>query len=383
VIQIFEEGDDSGIVIKNQCMGKNVAILFPMTREKEVNIFRWEKLISTVNLSNVTALILIDKTPFHQATDYFARKEKEILANTIIFQRPRNEPTHDSQSLIKLENGLWIIQMHDDDDWEGHLEIPLGTNENSIVRTDFFLVSGGTSKKVTDPNWPDCRSIFSLLPSIVWNRFASLISEQGGHVAGSIDSSLNIAVSLIEPKYMSTAFKYFYDNRHWDSRKLSKQHLIRLTKEDGWGDFATIEMSLVSRAIDGIASLIFFSDLYSDNEFRLQINKWISATKPHILRTYLKKFEILFLVLGKNLLKVGGPYKLANLRRSCSNSILYRRILVSAWDAKKIEDYREIVEVLLGLQSLPLLQSRFYFWQRELNKNVPGNTKNERRDQWS
>jgi hypothetical protein len=56
---------------------------------------------------------------------------------------------------------------------------------------------------------------------------------------------------------------------------------------------------------------------------------------------------------------------------------------VSAWDAKKIEDYREIVEVLLGLQSLPLLQSRFYFWQRELNKNVPGNTKNERRDQWS
>ena len=368
MIQIFEERDNSGVVVKNQFMGKNVAILFPMTRGKEVNLFRWEKLISTVNLSKVTALVLIDKTPFHQATDYFAQKEKEILANLIIFQRPRNEPTHDSQSLIKLENGLWIIQMHDDDDWEGYLEIPPGTNENSIVRTDFSLVSSSKKIKVTDPNWPDCRSIFSLLPSIVWNRFASLISEQGGHVAGSIDSSLNIAVSLIEPKDKITAFKYFYDNRHWDSRKLSKQHLIRLTKEDGWGDFATVEISLVSRAIDGIASLIFFSDLYSDNDLRLQIKKWISATKPHILRTYLKKFEILFFVLGKKLLKVCGSYKLVKLQRSCSNSILYRRILVSAWGAKSIEDYLKIVEVLLGLQTLPLLQSRFYFWQRELKR---------------
>ena len=368
MIQIFEEDDNSGVIVENQFMGKNVAILFPMTREKEVNLFRWEKLISTVNLSNVAALVLIDKTPFHQATDYFAQREKEILANLIIFQRPRNEPTHDSQSLIKLENGLWIIQIHDDDDWEGYLEIPPGTNENSIVRTDFSLVSSGKKTKVTDLNWPDCRSIFSLLPSIVWNRFANLISDQGGHVAGSIDSSLNIAVSLIEPKYKITEFKYFYDNRHWDSRKLSKQHLIRLTKEDGWGDFATIEMSLVSRAIDGIASLIFFSDLYSDKDFRVQIKKWISATKPHILRTYLKKFEIILFVLGKNFLKVGPPRKLANLQRSYSNSILYRRILVRAWEAEKIEDYCEIIEVLLGLQSLPLLQSRFYFWQRELKR---------------
>lgn len=366
--QIFQKDDDSGVVIKNQFLGKNIVILFPMTREKAINHFRWSKLISTVNFSKVTALVLIDKTPSYQATDYFSQREKEILANLVIIQRPRNEPTHDSQSLIKLENGLWIIQIHDDDDWEGYLEIPQGTTENSIVRTDFFLVTGGKSLKATDLNWPDCRSIFSLLPSIVWNRFANLISEQGGHVAGSIDSSLNLAVSLIEPKTSITAFKYFYDNRHWNSKKLSMQHLVRLTREDGWEEFATVEMSLVSRAIDGVVSLIFFSDLYSVKDFRNQIDKWISATKPHILRTYIKKFEILFLVLGINLLKLGTPYKLTSLKVFCSNSILYRRIIVSAWDAKKIEDYLEVVELLHGLPSLPLLQSRFNFWQRELNR---------------
>ena len=345
-----------------------MVILFPMTRGSESNLFRWEKLISTVNISKVVALVLIDKTPFHQATDYFAERELEIFADLIIFQRPRNEPTHDSQSLITLKKGLWIIQIHDDDDWEGQLEIPLGTNEKTVVRTNFLMVNKGTNTNVTDPNWPDCRSIFSLLPSIVWNRFASLICEQGGHVAGSIDSSLNIAVSLIEPKLIIPEFKYFYDNRHWESRKLSKQHLVRLTKEDGWGDFATIEMSLVSRAIDGITSLIFFGDLYSDIDFRTQIEKWISATKPHILRTYLKKIEIFFLVLCRIFLKIGGNRNLVSLQNSCNNSILYRRILLSAWGAKEIQDYLEIVEVLLRLQTLPLLQSRFYFWQRELKR---------------
>lgn len=345
-----------------------MVVLFPMTREKDANVSRWEKLVSTVNESAITALVLIDKTPFHQATDYFAQRENEILADLVILQRPRSEATHDSQSLITLENGLWIIQMHDDDEWDGRLEIPIGTNENTVVRTSFVLVSNGANTNVTDPNWPDCRSIFSLLPSNVWNRFAGLISEQGGHVAGSIDSSLNIAVRLIEPKLMITGFKYFYNNRHWDSRKLSKQHLVRLTKEDGWGDFATIEMSLVSRAIDGIASLIFFSDLYPDAEFRMQIKTWISTTKPHILRTYSKKIEIFFLVLCNTFLKMGGHRNLVDLQKSCINAILYRRILVSAWDAQKIADYLEIVEILLGLQSLPLLRSRFDFWQRELKR---------------
>lgn len=368
MIQIFEESDNSGVVIENQFTGKKIVVLFPMTRGKDANLFRWEKLISTVNISKVAYLVLIDKTPLHQATHYFAKREKEILANIVILQRPRNEPIHDSQSLITLESGLWIIQMHDDDDWEGYLEIPLKANDDTVVRTNFLLMNKGTVTNVTDPNWPDCRSIFSLLPSSVWNRFSRLIFEQGGHVAGSIDSSLNLVVNLIEPKLINTRFKYIYDNRHWSSRNLSKQHLIQLTKEDGWRNFATVEMSLVSRTIDGIASLTFFSDLYPDVDYGIQVEKWISSTKPNILRIYIKKIEMFFLIFSLTLLKIGGDENLATLQKSCSDSIVYRNILISAWDAKNSEDYLKIVEVLLGLQSFPLLQSRFYFWQRELKR---------------
>lgn len=368
MIRIFSEDDNSGVLIENQVTDKNVVVLFPMTRGKETNLFRWEKLITTVNISKVAALVLIDKTPGHQASDYFVQMEREILSNLFIIQRPRIEPTHDSQSLVRLKNGLWIIQMHDDDDWEGTLEIPEKTNENAVIRTNFSLVNNGVNINITDQNWPDCRSIFSLLPANVWNRFADLICEQGGHVAGSIDSSLHVAVSLIRPSIIDSKFRYFYDNRHWESRKRSKQHLVQLTKEDGWGQFATVEMSLVSRAIDGIASLIFFSDLYTEFDFKMQIEKWIQTTKPHPLRIYLSRIKILCLVLTKKILGVSSKQFLRNLRENCNNNIFYQKILVSTWEATKIEDFLKIVEALLKLQSLPKLQARFGFWDRQLKK---------------
>lgn len=368
LLQLTEEGNDSYVVIENLHGSRNIVVLFPMTRSKDMSLPRWQKLISTVNNSKVTALVLIDKTPQFQASDYFKENEKEIQSNIFIVQRPRVEPIHDSQSRIRLTDGLWIIQLHDDDDWEGVLKIPDEATENSIVKTSFTILGDGLGTDVVDPMWPDCRSIFSLLPAKVWNRFADLISAQGGHVAGSIDSSLNLAVSLIVPRFFSSDFRYFYDNRHWESKKLSKEHLIQLTKEDGWGKFATVEISLVSRAIDGIASLIFFSDLYPSLEVELQLQRWIAVTKPHDLRVFLNRFEMFFLKLLVEMLRNHSQPYLRGLKESLNASILYKGILLSTWNASTIADYISIVETLVQVKFLAKLQPRFNFWRTQLMK---------------
>ena len=368
MIQISEENENSNLLIENRDGRKNIVILFPMTRGIDANLLRWQKLISTVNRSNVAALVLIDKTPFRQATKYFVEKEKEILADVFIIQRPRTEPIHDSQSRIRLKNNLWIIQLHDDDEWDGALEIPFGTNENSIIKTNFTIENDGLKTNIDNPNWPDCRSIFSLLPAKVWNRFVDLIIAQGGHVAGSIDSSLNLPVSLIKPSLINLDFRYFYDNRHWKSKRLSKEHLIQLTKEDGWGKFATVDISLVSRAIDGIASLIFFSDLYSDLELEVQLKNWIEATKPHSLRIFSRRVETLFLVLLRGILGIIPESRSQSLMASLNMSVLYRSILLSTWDASQVKDYLSTIETLMQIQFLAQLQSRFKFWETQLKK---------------
>lgn len=368
MIQITEENTCSHVLIENRFKDKNVVVLFPMTRGADINLFRWEKIITTVNNSKVAALILIDKTHLHQASEYFVERVREIKPDLYIIQRPRIEPIHDSQSLIRLKDGLWIIQLHDDDDWDGVLEIPKGVSENSIVKTNFTIVSNGLKVNVDDLNWPACRSVFSLLPAKVWNRFADLVYAQGGHVAGSIDSSLNLVVNLIEPSFFSSDFRYFYDNRHWESTELSKKHLIKLTKEDGWGKFSTVEMSLVSRAIDGIASLIFFSDLYTRLERESQLEKWIQITKPHTFRIFLNRFEASFLILIMRLLGNYFQQYLRSTKEFLNTSILYKSILLSAWDASAVEDYLFIVEKLMHVQFLVKLQPRFNFWQSQLEK---------------
>ena len=368
MIQITKVNDDSDVVIENLEEKKNIVILFPMTRGKEANLLRWQKLISTVNTSKVAALVLIDKTPLFQATNYFVGIEKEIFTDVFIIQRPSTEPIHDSQSRIRLKDNLWIVQLHDDDEWDGVLEIPVETNENSIIKTNFTIVNDGLKTNIDNPNWPDCRSIFSLLPAKVWNRFVDLIIAQGGHVAGSIDSSLNLVVSLIKPSLINSDFRYFYDNRHWESKRLSKTHLIQLTKEDGWEKFATVDISLVSRAIDGIASLIFFRDFYSELEFEIQLKNWIEATKPHYLRILSRRVETLFLVVLRGILGIiPGPLT-RSLMVSFNMSVLYRKILLSTWDASEVKDYLSIVETLMQIQFLTKLQSRFNFWESQLKK---------------
>jgi hypothetical protein len=339
-----------------------------MTRGIDANLIRWQKLISTVNTSNIATLVLIDKTSKHHATDYFVEQEKEISADLLIIKRPRSEPIHDSQSRIRLKEGLWIIQLHDDDDWEGVLEVPNGTNTDSVIKTDFAIVNSGMKIKIDDQNLPDCRSIFSLLPTNVWNRFVDLINAQGGHVAGSIDSSLNLAVTLIKPNLFISSFKYSYDNRHWKSKRRSKAHLKQLTQEDGWETFATVDISLVSRAIDGICSLNFFRDMYSEYDLKTHIEKWIEATKPHFLRVFSKRVEAVLLVLCLQLLSVIPGDNCRRLKDSVNTRVLYRRILLRTWNASEAKSYISVVETLMDIDFLAKLHPRFNFWESQLKK---------------
>jgi hypothetical protein len=370
LIQITDENDNSNLIIKNHDGGKNIVVLFPMTKGIDVNLIRWQKLISTVNSSRVAALVLIDKTPFRQATNYFVEKEKHISTDVFIIQRPSTEAIHDSQSRIRLKDNLWIIQLHDDDEWEGVLEIPIGIEKNSVIRTNFTITNGDLKENITEINRPDCRAIFSLLPGVVWNRFVDLINAQGGHVAGSIDSSLNLAVDLITPNLVSTNFRYLYDNRHWNSKKNAKKNLINLTTEDGWGEFATIEISLVARAIDGIASLIFFSDLYSNQDYSSELKSWIEKTKPHILRILINRIELTCLILVKRIFG-NITIKVSSYSKSnCDSIILQKNILNQAWNASEISDYLLIVELLIKINSLKILHPRFYFWKSQLQRYI-------------
>ena len=345
---------------------KRLIVLFPMTRGIELNLGRWKKLISTVNNSEVSTLVLIDKTHNYQATEFFIENQDAITPDIVVFQRSRDEPTHDSQAFIKLSKGLWILQMHDDDDWNGSVNLPKNLDEMTVVRTQFTIINGRKVEKVSSFEKPDCRSIFSILPAPVWNHFASLIKEQGGHVAGSIDSSLNLVVSILEPHLLLENFNYFYDNRHWGKRRNANKQLRKITEEDGWGRFASIEVSLVARAIDGVSSLKYFSNFLSEEQLDLQIDRWMRSTKPRKIRMNLKFGYLKLLWLCMWFCKIRMFPN--SLKCIVENNYRYHNVLLTSWRTKKADDYLQVVDLLLQESSLQSLFPRFLFWRKQLEQ---------------
>jgi hypothetical protein len=366
--QIIKADNDSLTLIENSKNGNKLVLMFPMTRGIHLNSNRWKKLISTVNDSEVCTLVLIDKTKDYHATDFFIEHRKQINSELVILQRPHNEPTHDSQSLIRLDFGLWILQMHDDDDWTGSINLPDHIDEMTVFRTQFTIVNGSKSTLVQGIGTPDCRAIFSILPSRVWNQFASFIQDQGGHVAGSIDSSLNIVVSKIEPCEIIETFNYIYDNRHWDKRRNANKQLRKITEEDGWGQFATIEMSLVGRTIDGITSLIYFSSFLEKDQVESQLDYWIKSTKPRALRISLKFVQLKIIKLCLILFKViaGEGF----LGKGLGHKHLYHGILLKSWCATTPKDYLEVIDLFLQQDSLMPLHPRFNFWKMQIGSRL-------------
>lgn len=342
--------------------------MFPMTRDIHLNSRRWKKLISTANDSEVSALILIDKTKDYHATDFFMEHRKEINSDLVILQRPHDEPTHDSQSFIRLDKGLWILQMHDDDDWTGSINLPDHINEMTVFRTQFTIVNGRKSTLVQGIETPDCRAIFSILPSQVWNQFASFIQDQGGHVAGSIDSSLNVVVSKIEPSVFIETFNYIYDNRHWDKRRNANKQLRKITEEDGWDGFATIEISLVGRTIDGIASLIYFSSFLEKDQVKSQLDFWIKSTKPRALRIYLKFIQLKLIEFCIRIFKACA--ETGFLTKGLGRKQVHNAILLKSWCATIPEDYLEVIDLFLQQDSLTSLYPRFNFWKVQIKSKL-------------
>lgn len=368
LIRIIGVNETPDIVVPLQDNSKRIVVLFPMTRGLKANIARWQKLISTLRISDVTALVLIDKTFNFEATEYFSSQIDLIECQVYILQRSLLEPIHDSQKHVRLCEGLWIIQLHDDDDWDGALKLPSNVSVNEVVKTRFALSRNGEDMELKDLRIPDCRSIFSMLPAGVWNHFTNLIELQGGHVAGSIDSSLNLAVNCMLPSHYQKEFVYLYDDSNWNLRRKSTEHLIKLTEQDGWGEFTSVDMSLVSRVIDGISAIIFFNPFYPNIDYDSQIRDWISRTKPKRVKILLKRLKICIMVFMQNYFKVliQNASKVLNSRLQLS--LISDEIILKTWQAKEIAHYIEVTHLLQKNVTDHKLQQRFSFWLAELNR---------------
>ena len=367
---IFQFDQGSKVHIKNPSDRLGVVVLLPITRTSSKARANWKKILEILESSGVSSLVILDKTPNKEATYFFNESFKFDFINLYIVRRPPTEPIYDSQACISIDSRLWILQLHDDDEWNGSLVIPEDASEFDLFSTNFYFENRLDGKTIGWDESPPARINFTLVPNTVWNRFTEFIRAQGGHAAGSVDSTLNLVSRLICEHRQISTFNYYYDNRHWKNRRKASKNLTVLAEQDGWARLASVEIQLLNRNIDNLAALSFFRDLVPEKELALATSNLLLNFKPSVKRRILANTKNSCVNLLNALLRILQFLYRTPILIDAQNEVnsflhLYRTIRKS-WLIENNGDIIKMVKEWKDSGQYPILVKRFKFWEKFL-----------------
>lgn len=364
----LELGED--IVVQGIDPNRDLVILFPVTRIKEENLNKWKKILEISNQSKIAALVILDKTPEGEASKFFNDHFIFEQINLYLIRRPPDEPIYNSQGYITIKNSLLIIQLHDDDEWDGILQLPEKMDQKTLVTIAFQFKRKNPFKEVTWEESPPARINFTILPSVVWNRFTKFIRAQGGHVAGSMDSTLNLVARLICKNISLETFHYIYDESHWKRRYSAAKNLKKLADADGWTYLSGTDFQLLNRTLDGLSALNYFEDLipktarFEEQEryfrmLKLSTKRRLSLSTKILFHTLFIKFwrSMVYVIENKSL------EKWLAISRENKNRDLLR---MNFAESSNLSDLVEKVQALRKSKEFPKLETRFLFWEKHL-----------------
>ncbi len=357
------------VLVRNRRGINGIVLLLPLTRVNAQSKDKWGEVVLLAKRSNIQALVVLDKTPNKEASLYFSDNFKSNDIDLYLLQRNSTEAIYDSQAFIRIEDKLWIIQLHDDDEWNGTLKVPSDVDQTVFFETAFLSRNGKSKTRIATEVSPPARINFSLVPAPVWNRFIEFIHEQGGHIAGSADATLNLATRLSCSKADSDDFEYIYDNRHWNGSHSSSQHLMRLAKEDGWGRLASPEIAVLNRTIDNLCVLSYFRDLLTPQEIATQKLKLLSAIRPskkkYIFVVWRQRVLRLFSDSYKFVMQKGLKRQQADIPEKILSRLTVDLMVIKSYQVKNLD------QALNLISNLPIpvaLRERFIFWDKWLSR---------------
>jgi hypothetical protein len=361
---IYLGDENEPLVIKNQNSSPKIVILFPVSRVGLSYEAKWKKVIDLASNSDAGALVIIDKTPSQEAKDYFVTNS--LALNFDLYVSPSNltKSTFQSQSVVKLEDKLWIVQLHDDDMWSEKLTLPPDAKNLDAFLTRIRVSSAPNKSHQISENYPPT-SLFSLIPSPIWNRFTEYIVQQKGNAAGSLDSMLTMVVNLTCNKVTIQDFIYYYDDSHWSNRKIATRHLRNLTKIDGWEELACPEIAMINRTIDELSAISFYRGMLSSTQIQDERKRLYGTFSPPLKKRMIVLFrkqifgKLLFFRFVTSFLK--SKYfneKFHELTRIHEIDL----ILVKTWGIKNQQGLLEFIKDLKRSKRYPKLEGRFQFW---------------------
>jgi len=354
--------------LRNNSNSPEIVLLFPITRDISQNPEKWHEVADFVETSNIGTFLVIDKTKSGSATDFFMDSFISLDKQLIIFPRNIEDTLFDSVGEIVLDENMWIIQLHDDDRWSGRITPPDPLSPLTVYFSNFYVSSEKKgSIKIDDYSMPN-RIVFSLVPSLIWNRFSRLVRDQKYHVAGSFDFTLNMMAQLTCKFEYQSGFEYYWKDDNWDTRKHAIAHLTTLAESDGWKDWSSPEIANFNRSIDSLAALNCIKDLLETSTINKEVERIINGLKPSFKgRLKYGIFIPLYYVvieLQRKFNSVSGRNGQWSIKMQQQLSLY--KFIETTWEIESIENVINVIAYIESLGGFERLQDRFQFWKQSL-----------------
>lgn len=366
--KICDKLKDQTIFLEN-CTGKpEIVLIFPITRDVEKSSDKWMTVLAFFASSEISTLLVIDKTEQRSATDFFMNHFE--IENKRLFVLPRSikDTLFDTVGEIVLDKNMWIIQLHDDDYWSGEITLPDSVKASTVYFSDFYLYSDTKgSIQIGDFSMPN-RIVFSLVPAMLWNRFALLVQDQKYHVAGSFDFTLNKMAQLACKFDYQPGFKYYWKDDNWDTSKNAIAHLTRLAESDGWKEWSSPEIANFNRLIDSLTSLKYVKNLLNPAEIDKEIRHLIKELSP----SYRKRLKyglyipVIYAIVEVQKLIFRNEREIDPRSLRLHKQLSLYRLIVKTWHMQSIENIIDLIIYIESQDSFKKLHFRFQYWKKTL-----------------
>ncbi len=367
---IYFKQEGETLLVKNTSGQAEIVLIFPVTRDEADSEFKWKSILDFVEDSEISTLLVFDKTEKGVAGEFFMENFDIMGKNLFVLPRSINDTLFDTAGEIVLEDNMWIFQLHDDDQWKGKISLPQTPHTNQVYYSDYYLkCDGSESLQISDFSMPN-RIVFSLLPAMIWNRFAKVVQDQKHHVAGSFDFTLNMMAHLVCRFEYQPGFQYFWKDDNWRTSKQATEHLTKLAENDGWEAWSSPEIANLNRSIDSIAALNYVKDFLEPNEISDEIRRLVKFFSPKFRKRLKYGLYILNLIVLIKARYIFYKVMRKTDQKLCKlqSQLIFYRFISDTWRIKSLDQIIDSIDYMESRVGLEKLQHRFQFWKQSISE---------------
>lgn len=277
-------------------MSESVEIIVVFSETLDNNHATWNSVFRLVKNSEVAELVIVDKSKSLGCTAYFSAAMENGLARLRIENRDITESLENTLLRIRLKRNQYIIQLHNDDKWEGAISKDVLSELSKIVYLGFGLIPSERRFRPNpskDLNLP-CRVYFSLIRFDVWNELIDYMNYLG-NASSTFDHLISYYLQEFQAYKTKGSFTYYYNDSNWRNSHQARKKLVKLSFNEGWAFMSSPEVQMLGLSIDKLCLELRRLELLNLKSNVKQVKhdvRRLILKSPFIFVSGLRQFEL-------------------------------------------------------------------------------------------